>query len=313
MDNYAFDGRRPTYSQLLDLVEKTPLEQLCKIANALREKYLGNFVDTCAIMNARSGRCSEDCKWCAQSAHNPTGCKVYAAVSPDEALEFAKKAKQCRVRRFSLVTSGRKLSDEDTQKMAEAFRKMSELGGLGLCGSFGLLTKQQFQILYQAGMRRFHCNLETAPSFFPKLCSTHTIDDKIASIKAAKEVGMSICSGGIIGMGESLEQRVELACTLADLEVDSIPLNILQPIKNTPLQDMRPLSKDEILQAVALFKIANPRAHLRFAGGRSWLRGFQDVALRSGASGFITGDMLTTHGSAVAEDFKMLESLGYEF
>ena len=312
MNKDIFGGRRPSYDELLDFAQSQPLESLCDYADFLRRKFQGNFVDTCAIMNARSGRCSEDCKWCAQSAHNPTGCKVYAAVSAAEALQACGKAKACGVRRFSLVTSGRTLSEADTFKMAEAFRKMSELGGIGLCGSFGLLTREQFEILYEAGMRRFHCNLETAPSFFPKLCSTHTIEDKIASIRAARSVGMSICSGGIIGMGESFAQRVELACTLADLEADSIPLNILQPIKNTPLENAQPLSRDEILRAVAVFKIANPRADIRFAGGRAALSGFEHAAMKSGASAFITGDMLTTAGSAVARDFQMLSDLGYE-
>ncbi len=264
-------------------------------------------------MNARSGRCSENCKWCAQSAHYSTGCGVYDYVSADDALEHAEFFKKRGVRRFSLVTSGRSVSDADLQKLCDAFEKMRDMGGIELCGSFGLLTKPQFERLAAAGMTRFHCNLETAPSYFPKLCTTHTIEDKIASIGAARSAGLSICSGGIIGMGESFAQRVELADTLAKLDVDSIPMNILQPIKGTPLENTPPLPTDEILLAFAVFRLTNPRAHIRFAGGRAAIRGVQERALRSGVSAILMGDMLTTVGSSLDSDFKMLDRLGYEY
>ena len=300
-------------SEIVEVAETAPLDELCALADSVRKKYLGNVVDTCSIMNARSGKCSENCKWCAQSAHNPTGCAVYGLVSADDAVEQARRSRKLGIRRFSLVTSGRTLSDADTIKLAEAFKKMREIDGLYLCGSFGLLRREQFDILYAAGMRRFHCNLETAPSFFPKLCTTHTIADKIASINAAKAAGMSICSGGIIGMGETFAQRAELAFAVADVGADSVPVNILQPIKNTPLENAEPLSKEELLRAFALFRLANPRAHIRFAGGRAFVKDFQREALRSGVSGILMGDMLTTVGSSVGEDFAMLGSEGYEF
>ena len=313
MLNKILNAQPLTFDEILDFATSAQLEILCETAEKLRRKFLGNTVDTCSIMNAKSGRCSENCKWCAQSAHHNTGCGVYAAVSAQEAFECGKKSHELGIRRFSLVTSGRTLSDADTQKMADAFKKLSTLKGLYLCGSFGLLTKAQFEILRAAGMRRFHCNLETAPSYFPKLCSTHTMDDKIASIRAARETGLSICSGGIIGMGESFAQRVELAHTLATLGVDSIPVNVLQPIKGTPLENTPPLPREEILRSFAVFRIANPRAHIRFAGGRSAFRDFQETALKSGASAILMGDMLTTVGSGVAEDFEMLKRLGYDF
>ena len=162
-------------------------------------------------------------------------------------------------------------------------------------------------------MERFHCNLETAPSKFPELCSTHTIDDKIAAISAARAAGMSICSGGIIGMGETMRQRVELACKLREIGADSIPVNILQPIKNTPLENAASLSKEEILKTFAIFRLINPSAHIRFAGGRLSIKNFQEEALHSGVSGILMGDMLTTVGSDVSEDFAMLSRMGYEF
>lgn len=307
------NGGRLSREEAESLPAKYALGELCAAADEVRTHFLGRYVDTCSIMNARSGRCSENCKWCAQSAHYSTGCGVYDYVSADAALEHAEFFKKRGVRRFSLVTSGRSVSDADLQKLCDAFEKMRDMGGIELCGSFGLLTKPQFERLAAAGMTRFHCNLETAPSYFPKLCTTHTIEDKIASIVAARSAGLSICSGGIIGMGESFAQRVELADTLAKLDVDSIPMNILQPIKGTPLENTPPLPTDEILLAFAVFRLMNPRAHIRFAGGRAAIRDVQERALHSGVSAILMGDMLTTVGSSLDSDFKMLDRLGYEY
>ncbi|MFR6031778.1 MAG: biotin synthase BioB [Bacilli bacterium] len=287
-------GYKLSYDEAIELSKKLPLPELCLMADRVRTHFLGREVDTCSIMNARSGRCSENCKWCAQSAHHNTGCEISDYVTVEDALKHAKYSKSKGIRRFSLVTSGRSVSDADIKKLAAAFSEMSKLGGIALCGSFGLLNEGQFRILKAAGMSRFHCNLETAPSKFPELCSTHTIEDKIQSIKAARRAGLSICSGGIIGMGETFEQRVELAATLSGLEVDSIPVNILQPIKGTPLESQPPLPQDEILKAFAVFRLLNPRAHIRFAGGRAAIRERQEEALKSGISAILMGDMLTT-------------------
>ena len=311
--NSDFSHGKSSYAALLEFAERATCAELCAAADKARTDNLGRVVDSCSIMNAKSGKCPENCKWCAQSAHNRTGCEEYPIVSPEEAYKCALKAKEAGIKRFSLVTSGRKLSEHELRQVAEAFRKMSGIEGLYLCGSFGLLGEREFKILFDAGMRRFHCNLETAPSLFAQLCTTHTIGDKINSIKAAKKAGLSICSGGIIGMGESLAQRVELACELAELGVDSIPVNILQPIKNTPLENQKPLSKEEILTAFAVFRLANPRAHVRFAAGRAEIRGFQEEALRAGVSAILMGDMLTTVGTKVADDFEMLKRMDYEF
>lgn len=307
------DGYKMSRDEALALAETLSLDEICAHADKVRTHFLGRKVDTCSIMNARSGRCSENCKWCAQSAHYSTGCEVYGYVSAESALEHAEFFRKKGVRRFSLVTSGRTVSDADIQKLCDAFAKIRDIGGIELCGSFGLLNKRQFERLAESGMTRFHCNLETAPSYFPTLCTTHTIEDKISSINAAREAGMSICSGGIIGMGESFVQRVELADTLAALGVDSIPMNILQPIKGTPLENTPPLSVDEILLSFAIFRLMNPKAHIRFAGGRSAIKPAQERALKSGVSAILMGDMLTTVGSSIDEDFKMLSKLGYEY
>ncbi len=306
-------GENISESVALELSNSVPLEDLCAAANEVREHFLGRRVDTCSIMNAKSGRCSEDCKWCAQSARHNTGCEIYGCVSPQKALEHATKAKAAGIRRFSLVTSGRALSKAEVDAMCAAFEEISKLGGLELCGSFGLLGIDDLRRLKNAGMGRIHCNLETAPSKFPQLCTTHTISDKIETLRAAREVGMTLCSGGIIGMGETRAQRFELAEQLAKLGVDSIPVNILQPIKNTPLESVEPLEQEEILLAFAMFRLINPRAHIRFAGGRASIAGAQERALKSGISGVLMGDMLTTVGSGIDADFEMLRRLGYEY
>ena len=296
----------------LEIAQKAPKDKLYAAADEIRKFFLGNKVETCSIMNAHSGRCSENCKWCAQSAHYKTGVKEYGYSTAQEALKNAKHAKEKRVQRFSLVTSGRKVPESRTEELAGIYAEMRKLG-IALCGSFGLLSRDQLKILKDAGMTRYHCNLEAAPSYFPKLCSTHTIEEKLRTLAFAKELGYEICCGGIIGMGENLAQRLELAFAISKIEPDSIPLNVLQPIKGTPLENTLPLSEDEILTAFAMFRIINPKAHIRFAGGRSAFINRQRDALKAGASALLVGDMLTTVGSNIDSDYKMLSEMGYDF
>lgn len=287
--------------------------ELFEAADKVRRHFHSNKIETCSIINARSGRCPEDCKWCAQSAHNKTAVEVYPLIDASKMLEAARQMESAGVGRFSLVTSGRAQKGEDFQKILDGVKLMRAETKIGLCASLGLLNKGQMMALKEAGVSRYHCNLESAPSFFSALCSTHTIEDKMRSIKFAQEAGMEVCSGGIIGMGESPAQRVEFALALRDLGVDSIPVNILQPIKGTPLENMEPLSAREILRTFAIFKLINPRAQIRFAGGRAAIGELQELALKCGVSAAIVGDMLTTIGSKMCEDFELFKRLGYEY
>lgn len=309
--NKVVGGYRLTYDEAVELAENTSAAELQALANDLRKHFTGDFFDTCSIMNARSGRCSEDCKWCSQSKYHRTNVDVYPLVSPDEALEMARHNAGKGVRRFSLVTSGRAMTDNEIVKCKEICDRIGAEVGIELCASMGLLTKPQLEALYASGVKRYHCNLETAPSYFPTLCTTHTTDEKIQTIRWAQEAGMEVCSGGIIGMGESLAQRIELAVVLRDIGVRSVPVNILNPIEGTRLAETAPLSDDEVITSLAMFRIVNPEAHIRFAGGRTRIKHLEGALLDGGVSASIVGDMLTTSGSDIDSDKELFKSKGF--
>jgi biotin synthase len=301
-----------SYEEAVELTKYPDKNALYAAANLIREKFCGNDFDTCSVVNARSGLCSEDCKWCAQSAKHKTDIKTYPIMAADEVLDCAVKADLSGVNRFSLVASGRAVQKEEIRKFCEMYQRIREKTNLKLCASMGLIDKEELLMLKNAGISRYHCNLETAPSFFPKLCSTHTIEDKKKTLFLAKECGLGICSGGIIGMGESMEQRVELACELRSLGVKSVPLNILTPIKGTALENAVPLSDEEILTAIAMFRFVLPDAFIRFAGGRITMsEELQSRALQTGVNASIVGDMLTTAGTSLEKDFEMFRKNGF--
>lgn len=288
--------------------------ELYAAAEEITAKFCVPVFDSCSIVNARSGKCPENCKWCAQSAHFRTNVDVYPLIPRDECMRHADMSRKHGIRRFSMVTSGRKMSGRELDEACDYYRELVAAGGLDLCASMGLLDKEELQKLWDAGVRRYHCNLEAAPDYFSELCSTHTVEDKIKTVMAAREIGFEVCSGGIIGMGESPCQRVGLALELRRISPVSIPINILCPIKGTPLEKSAPLSDEEVLDTVALFRFIHPSVTIRFAGGRASLsRDTQLRAIRIGVNGAIVGDLLTTVGSTVAADRELVAEAGLSF
>ncbi len=299
------------FAQAMELADGANLETLCRAAAKLCREQQGNNFALCSIINARSGRCSEDCKYCAQSVHHSTDISCYEQITLATAVEQARKNDDYGVGRLSLVTSGRSLSRSQAEAMGTIYDAMSQETSLRFCASMGFLNKETAELLYFYGVRRYHCNLESCSEFFPSICTTHSWEEKVATLTVARDAGMDLCSGGIIGMGESLQQRVQLAFELRDLGVLSIPINILSPIAGTPLADIEPIALDEVLRCVALFRLINPKAVIRIAGGRGRFGRDQYRLFEAGANGAIVGDYLTTAGEGVAVDLMEFKKRGF--
>lgn len=304
------DGRRITREDDLSFFLSCDLEELCEGADRIRVHFIGDKVDLCSIINGRSGRCPEDCKYCAQSAHHHTNCEVYDFLPEETIVEACKLHESEGVDRFSIVTAGRSLTGEEFEKAIHAFETMHRECKIDLCASMGFLDEEQLHRLHEAGVTSYHHNIETSKRNFPNICTTHTYEQKIETLKKVKAEGMCACSGGIIGMGETWEDRLDMAISLAELGIDSIPINALMPIPGTPLEHLPQLTEEEILRTIAFFRYINPLANIRLAAGRALLTNDGELAFQSGASATITGNMLTTVACAtIRSDRQMLENL----
>lgn len=303
-------GRRLNRDEDLGWLLEAELSELQAGAFLLQKHFRGNHIDLCTIVNGRSGRCSENCKYCAQSAYHHTGVEEYPLMSKEELFRHAKANQEGGANRFSIVTSGRALSGKEFETVLEAYKEMNDTLSIHLCASHGILTEEQLQKLYEAGVRQYHHNIETSKRYFPEICTSHTYDDRIKTIKLAQKAGLNVCSGGIIGMGETWADRIDMALSLSELNIKSIPINSLMAIPGTKLEGMPPLSGDDILRTIALFRFINPEADIRMAAGRKLMPENGATAFKAGASASITGNMLTTSGTTMKDDLEILKKLG---
>lgn len=304
------NGGEITRDEAISLID-APLGELCEAADEIRERFCGDIFDMCTIINGKSGRCSENCKYCAQSAHYNTRCEEYPLLSAEEIVEGALYNYKRGVLRYSIVCSGKRLPESEVDSLCESICAIKKACPISICVSAGLLDEESFQKLKQAGVDRVHNNLESSRRFFPEVCTTHTFDDKIAAINAAKAAGLEVCSGGIMGLGETFEDRIDMVLTARELGVRSIPVNLLNPIPNTPFEHNPTLTEEEAARAVAIFRFIIPNGQIRLAGGRGLLGDMGKALFRSGANAAISGDMLTTRGISIDNDMKMCVELGY--
>ncbi len=291
---------------------KLPLWPYLEEARRVREATFGQEVETCAILNAKSGRCPSDCAFCAQSAHHRAKAPVYPLLSSDEILSAAEEAARAGIDRFSLVTSGISLSAREFERLLEVIREIRKRWPrLKLCASLGQLGGSELLALKEAGLSRYHHNLETAESLYPRICSTQSWRDRLRTAERVKEAGLSLCCGGIFGLGETPAQVLELAGTLASLSPDSIPVNFLHPIPGTPLEGAKNLTPLKCLAILCVLRFLLPEKEIRICGGREYnLRDLQALSLLP-ASALMVGHYLTTRGRDIADDRQMIEDLGY--
>lgn len=283
-------------------------------AGAAREEYKGRSITLCGILNAKSGRCGEDCAFCAQSGFHDTDAPTFPLVSADVMVDRGREVESMGAREYSIVTSGNSLrSEKEIAVICEALDRLRTEGRLLRCASLGILEASTLARLKEAGLTNYHHNLETARSFFPEVCTTHDYDDDVDTVRRAKEIGLDVCCGGIFGLGESPAQRVELAATLRALDVDSIPLNFLNPIAGTPLEGKSDLTPIDCLKIIALFRLMMPEKNIYVCGGREVnLRDLQSWIFLAGANGMMVGNYLTTSGRDHALDLQMIGDQGLE-
>lgn len=311
LKNKILNGEQITKEEALTLID-APLAELTAAADEIRRKMCGNTFDMCTIINGKSGRCSENCKYCAQSAFYKTCVEEYPLLSTDKIVEQAVYNYKQGVLRYSIVCSGKRLSDSEVDRLCESIRAIKKACPISVCVSLGLLDEENFRKLKNAGVDRVHNNLETSRRFFPQVCTTHTYDDKINAINAAKSAGLEVCSGGIMGLGETMEDRIDMVLQQRELGVKSVPVNMLNPIANTPFEHNRILSQEEMQRIVAIFRFIIPDGFIRLAGGRGIMKDKGKSLFTSGANAAISGDMLTTQGITTEKDMQTLKELGYK-
>lgn len=284
------------------------LDELLKISS----EFVKDSVEFCSIVNARNGRCSQNCKYCAQSSHYRTDIETYPLIPVEDVIRAAEEAKSNNASRFAVVTSGKTPDEEDFDKILNMIKALNKVDGIKSCASIGILNDEQAKALADAGLKRFHHNINTSESYYPEVCTTHTWQDRLNTCRLVKKYGVELCCGVILGMGESVEQRIEMALELAEIQPESIPINILMPIPQTPFENyIDKIDEENVLRTLAVFKIANPSSVLRFCGGRMRLSDEnQQKALQCCVEGILIGNYLTTTGKVPSEDIAFVKKLG---
>jgi len=312
----AEEGRGVSVNAALDLAQPDGVDlfDLLYWANRVRRAHKGNHVSFCSILSAKQGSCPEDCRFCSQSVHYDTPTETLPLRQEEEMVQAAATCDVEHCHSFGLVTSGLGPKEgPEWERLLSTVRKMAESGRMLACASLGVLTPLAAGQLYEAGLRRYNHNLETSPRFFPNVCTTHTFDDRVATVRHAKAAGLQVCSGGIFGMGESMEDRVDMADALRELDVDSIPINFLNPIPGTPMAGVEPIPPMDCLRILAVYRLFFPFKDIKVAGGREVnLRDLQSWMFYAGANGAILGNYLTTSGRSAEDDLRMIRDLGLE-
>lgn len=308
-----FDGGMLKKEELMELAGE-PLDELCQAADEIRRHFCGNAFDLCAVISAKGGACPEDCRFCAQSCANRSSKEIphFSLLPQEELLKDAVEKEKKNIMAYGMVSSGRVLSMADTEQLCVTVRELKKKTNLRICGSLGLLDRERLEKLRDAGMQMVHNNLESSEKFFSSLCTTHSYEEKKEVIRAAHDAGLRVCSGALFGVGETMEDRIELALEERALGVKSIPVNMLDPVEGTPFEGALPLKQDDMCRIVAILRFALPDAFIRLAAGREYLPDKGKSCFRSGANAAISGDFLTTMGISIRTDLEMLEELGYE-
>lgn len=305
------NNKEYTKEELLDLYEK-PLEELIELSHEVTIENFDNKVEACSIISAKTGACSENCKYCAQSKHNHAEIECHPLLDVETVKKAALSAKENGATRFCIVTSGRVPTGSDFEKILEMIKEVASIDGIHCCASLGLLSEEQVKQIKEAGVERYNHNINTSEHYHNHICTTHNFEDRVNTVKMVKKYGMEACCGVIIGMGESREDRIEMALSLRQLNPKTVPINFLNPIKGTPLEDYEDkISEEEILKTICIFRLALPKSLLRYAGGRTTRlsKYNQKLGIIAGINSLLVGNYLTTTGSKYEEDKEILKSL----
>lgn len=305
------NNKEYTKEELLDLYEK-PLEELIELSHEVTIENFDNNVEACSIISAKTGACSENCKYCAQSKHNHAEIECHPLLDVETVKKAALSAKKNGATRFCIVTSGRVPTGSDFEKILEMIKEVASIDGIHCCASLGLLSEEQVKQIKEAGVERYNHNINTSEHYHNHICTTHNFEDRVNTVKMVKKYGMEACCGVIIGMGESREDRIEMALSLRQLNPKTVPINFLNPIKGTPLEDYEDkISEEEILKTICIFRLVLPKSLLRYAGGRTTRlsKYNQKLGIIAGINSLLVGNYLTTTGSKSEEDKEMLKSL----